>query len=110
MDSKAAAVTENTDSVHVMTTADKTKRHVDARTRTTVNVPVVGEFLPGPGSYVVLPDRASLVYVGAVAGLAVLEVVEWPVGVALIAGHWLAQQRTKSRALAAVEEALQDVG
>jgi hypothetical protein len=44
-----------------------------------VGVPLVGT--------VTLPPAEQLAYVGGIALLAAFEIIEWPVGVALIAGH-----------------------
>jgi hypothetical protein len=90
--------------------AAQVRSHVRARTRTLVHVPWIGELLPGPGSHVELPDRPALAYAGTVIGLAALEVIEWPLGAALVAAHLASQRRAKSRALAAVEEAFKDAG
>lgn len=47
-----------------------------------VNVPLIGT--------VTLPPAEQLAFVGGIALLAALDIIEWPVGVALTAGHILA--------------------
>jgi hypothetical protein len=47
-----------------------------------VDVPLIGT--------VTLPPAEQLAYVGGIAILAALEIIEWPVGVVLAAGHILA--------------------
>lgn len=47
--------------------------------------------LPAFGT-VQLPSKGTLAYFGAVAGLAALGLVEWPVAVIVGVGHMLAQQ------------------
>ena len=49
---------------------------------TRVVVPMIGA--------VTLPPPENLAFLGGIAALAVLEVIEWPIGLALIAGHTLA--------------------
>lgn len=45
--------------------------------------------IPGIGP-VRLPAPPQLAYVGGIAALAALQVIEWPIGLALAAGHPLA--------------------
>lgn len=40
-----------------------------------------------------LPSKGTLAYFGAVAGLAALGLLDWPVAVVIGVGHLLAQQR-----------------
>jgi hypothetical protein len=47
-----------------------------------VDVPVIGTLT--------LPPPQQLAYLGGVAALAALDIIDWPVGLALIAGHVLA--------------------
>lgn len=49
---------------------------------TRVTVPLIGT--------ITLPPPDQLAYVGGIAALVALEVMEWPVGLALTAGHVLA--------------------
>ena len=49
-----------------------------------VNLPAVGR--------VRIPRPDQLAYYGALAGLAAFELIEWPVALAIIAGHALASQ------------------
>jgi hypothetical protein len=65
-----------------------------------VTLPIVGR-LPIPR-----PDQ--LAYFGALAGLAVLEIIEWPVAIAIGAGHVLASQH-HNKVLEELGEALGDV-
>ena len=66
-----------------------------------VDVPVIGT--------VALPPAEQIAFAGGIALLTALEVIEWPVAVALIAGHVLAA-RTHNKILQdfgrALEEAL----
>ncbi len=48
--------------------------------------------LPGMGS-VRLPPPEQLAYLAGIAVLTALEIIEWPVAVALATGHILAEQR-----------------
>jgi hypothetical protein len=52
-----------------------------------VNVPLIGT--------VKLPPTEQLAFVGGIALLAALDIIEWPVGVALTAGHILASASNK---------------
>ena len=47
-----------------------------------VTLPVVGRMR--------IPNPDQLAYYGALAGLAALEIIDWPVALALVAGHALA--------------------
>jgi hypothetical protein len=47
-----------------------------------IDVPVIGTLT--------LPPAQDLAYIGGVAALTALEVIEWPVGLVLVAGHLLA--------------------
>jgi hypothetical protein len=49
---------------------------------TRVDVPFIGR--------VTLPCPEQMAYIGGIALLAALDIIEWPVGVALTAGHLLA--------------------
>ena len=51
-----------------------------------VDVPVIGTLT--------LPPPQQLAYVGGIVALAALDVIDWPVGLVLVAGHVLA---TRSR-------------
>jgi hypothetical protein len=51
-----------------------------------VDVPVIGTLT--------LPPPQQLAYIGGIAALAALDVIDWPVGLVLVAGHILA---TRSR-------------
>lgn len=51
----------------------------------------LGLDLPGIG-HLDLPPKGSLAYYGAIALMAGLGLLEWPVAVAVAAGHFLAQQ------------------
>ncbi|HXT93736.1 MAG TPA: hypothetical protein VN714_31285 [Trebonia sp.] len=64
-----------------------------------VAVPVIGT--------VTLPPPEQLAFVGGVAALTVLEVIEWPVAVALVAGHVLAA-RSHNKVVRDFGEALQE--
>lgn len=48
--------------------------------------------LPVLGS-VALPPPEQLAYVGGIAALAALEIIEWPIGLVLATGHLLAATR-----------------
>lgn len=48
--------------------------------------------MPSLGA-VQLPSKGTLAYFGAVAGLAALGLLDWPVAVVIGVGHLLAQQR-----------------
>lgn len=56
-------------------------KEVTEKNSTRVTVPLVGT--------VTLPPPENLAFLGGIAALVVLEVLEWPVGLALAAGHAL---------------------
>ncbi|MDT3444881.1 MULTISPECIES: hypothetical protein [unclassified Pseudofrankia] len=62
--------------------------------------------LPGHRQ-VALPSLDQLAFLGGVAALAVLEIIEWPVAVILVVGHTLATSR-HSKALRDFGEALEE--
>lgn len=62
----------------------------DAATQA-LQVHALGLDLPAIG-HVDLPPKGSLAYYGAIALMAGLGLLEWPVAVAVAAGHFLAQQ------------------
>jgi hypothetical protein len=66
----------------------------------------VGVVLPALGT-VRLPPPQTLAWLAGVSALAVLEIVEWPVAVAIGAGHLLAQQ-THMKLLHDFGEALEE--
>jgi hypothetical protein len=67
------------------------KNSIDAKLR------IIGELQ--------LPDTEDLVFIGGVTGLAIVELVEWPVAVLLGVGHVLASVR-HDKMLRAFGEAL----
>lgn len=71
----------------------------DAET-SAVTLPVVGR--------VRIPRPEQLVYYGALAGLAALEVIDWPIALAIGAGHALASSH-HSKVVRELGEALEDV-
>lgn len=72
---------------------------VDRNQHLTVTLPVVGQ--------VTLPQPEDLAYVGGIAALVALELIDWPVAVALGVGHALSSQH-RSRGLAELGQALDD--
>ena len=52
------------------------------------------------------PERESAAYYAVLGGLVAVEVIDWPIGVLLAAGHLLATQH-RYRALAGVAEAIE---
>jgi hypothetical protein len=64
-----------------------------------VNLPVVGR--------VRIPRPDQLAYYGALAGLAALEVIDWPIAVAIGAGHALASSH-HNRVAQELGEALEE--
>ena len=64
-----------------------------------VTVPVVGR--------VRIPRPDQLAYYGALAGLAALEIIDWPIALAIGAGHALASNH-HNKVAAELGEALQD--
>lgn len=55
--------------------------------RTTVNIEI-----PGVGSFR-LPSLDQIAFLGGIATLALIEIIEWPVAVVLATGHILAHNR-----------------
>jgi hypothetical protein len=91
------------------TMAEKMKRNVPHRSAVqrvreaetfTVTLPIVGR--------VRIPRPDQLAYYGALAGLAALEIIDWPIAVAIGAGHVLASQH-HSKVMEELGEALGDV-
>jgi hypothetical protein len=89
--------------------AEKAKRSVSHRGAVerirkaetfSVTLPVVGR--------VRIPRPDQLAYYGALAGLAALEIIDWPIAVAIGAGHVLASQH-HSKVMEELGEALGDV-
>jgi hypothetical protein len=64
-----------------------------------VNLPVVGR--------VRIPRPEHVAYYGALGALAALEIIEWPIALAIAAGHALAENQ-HSRVAQEVGEALED--
>ncbi|WP_433761459.1 hypothetical protein [Nocardia sp. CA-135398] len=64
-----------------------------------VDLPVIGR--------VRLPRPEHLAYYGALSALAAAEIIEWPVALALAAGHWLVQDQ-HNRVAHEIGEALED--
>jgi hypothetical protein len=64
-----------------------------------VNLPVVG--------HVDIPRPEQLAFYGGVAALAALQIIEWPVALAITAGHVLATQH-HNRILEELGEALEE--
>ena len=62
--------------------------------------------LPGIGK-IPIPRPEQLAYLGGLAALAALEIIDWPVALAIGAGHALAQQH-HNRVARELGEALQD--
>jgi hypothetical protein len=87
--------------------ADKTQpnSHRDAvagvreAQRFAVNLPVVGR--------VRIPRPEHVAYYGALGALAALEIIEWPIALAIAAGHALVQNE-HNRAAQEIGEALED--
>jgi len=65
-----------------------------------VSLPVVGR--------VRIPRPEQLAYYGALAGLAALEIIDWPIALAIGAGHALASNH-HSKVAQELGEALEDV-
>jgi hypothetical protein len=65
-----------------------------------VRLPLVGR--------VRVPRPEQLAYYGALGALAAFEIVEWPIALAVAAGHALSQNQ-RSRVLEEIGEALEDV-
>lgn len=75
------------------------ERVCEARTFT-VRLPVVGR--------VTVPRPEHLAYYGALGALAALEIIEWPIALAIAAGHVLVENQ-HHQALAEVGEVLEDL-
>jgi hypothetical protein len=73
--------------------------HAAAKNSTRVTLPVLGQ--------VTLPPKDQLVFLAGLAGLAIAEIVEWPVAVAVGAGHILAHNRS-SKTVRDFGEALEE--
>jgi hypothetical protein len=67
--------------------------------RFAVSLPVLGR--------VTIPRPEQLAFYGGIAALAALEIIEWPVAVAITAGHLLASQQ-HNRTLEQLGEALEE--
>jgi hypothetical protein len=72
----------------------------DARTFA-VNLPVVGRIR--------VPRPEHLAYYGALGALAALEIIEWPIALAIAAGHVLVENQHSNRIVEEIGEALEDV-
>ncbi|BBY49541.1 hypothetical protein MARA_30090 [Mycolicibacterium arabiense] len=72
----------------------------DARTFA-VNLPVVGRIR--------VPRPEHLAYYGALGALAALEIIEWPIALAIAAGHVLVENQHGNRIVEEIGEALEDV-
>lgn len=90
---------ESTGNRHTKTSHATGRGHRAAKTATAKNTLQVE--LPVLGA-VTLPSPEQLAYVGGIATLAALEIIEWPIAVTLAAGHLLAATRGN--------KALQDFG
>lgn len=55
----------------------------------TVRVPAVGTFAP---------STPQMIYIGGIAGMAALGLLEWPIGLALAGGHLLIADRSSPAA------------
>lgn len=77
----------------------KAAAQVDRTQHLTVTVPVVGQ--------ITLPQPQDLAYLAGLGALLALELIEWPVAVALGVGHALTSQH-RSRALTELGEALDE--
>ncbi|GHF32568.1 hypothetical protein FHX82_005160 [Amycolatopsis bartoniae] len=64
-----------------------------------INLPLLGE--------VKVPPPRQLAYLGSIATLTALEVIEWPIGLALAAGHILVSD-SRNRVAKGVGEALEE--
>jgi hypothetical protein len=65
-----------------------------------VNLPVVGR--------VPIPRPEQIAYYGALGALAALEIIDWPIALAIAAGHALVQNQ-HNRVAQEIGEALEDV-
>jgi hypothetical protein len=88
--------------------SDKTRRSVSHRSAVervrdantfAVNLPVVGR--------VRIPRPDQLAYYGALGALAAFELIDWPVALAIVAGHALAAQH-HSKVAQEIGEALEE--
>ncbi len=79
---------------------DRVQQHVQRKMSTRIRVPLTGIAVELPVS----PD--SLAFDAAIAALAVIEVIEWPLVPLLIAGHWLSRKRGGNRIEKAIGDAL----
>jgi hypothetical protein len=77
---------------------DAVARVRDAQ-RFAVNLPVVGR--------VRIPRPEQVAYYGALGALAALEIIEWPIALAIAAGHALVQNQ-HNRVAQEIGEALED--
>jgi hypothetical protein len=91
----AESTTQSGQPVSPTVAAERTQR----RERTAVDLPVVGH-LP-------LPHPEDLAFYAGLGVLGVLELIEWPVVVALAAGHVLLR-RSHSRMITEFGEALEE--
>jgi xanthosine utilization system XapX-like protein len=64
-----------------------------------VNLPILGR--------VRVPRPEQVAYFGALGALAAFEIIEWPIALAIAAGHALAQNQ-RSRVAQEIGEALED--
>jgi hypothetical protein len=67
--------------VHLRIRGARAAEKATEQNSTRINMPLIG--------MVSLPPPEQLAYVGGIALLTALEVIDWPVGVALTAGHIL---------------------
>jgi hypothetical protein len=79
--------TKKTDNTHSAKSGDTKRGHRAAQAATAKNTLHVQ--LPILGA-VTLPPPEQLTYIGGIAALAALEIIEWPVGLALATGYLLA--------------------
>lgn len=77
----------------------KAARQATEKNSVRVTVPAIGT--------VTLPPPEQLAFLGGIAALTALELIEWPVGVALAAGHLLAA-RSRNKVVQDFGEALQE--
>jgi hypothetical protein len=84
----------HTNTGHATGRGHRAAKTATAKNTLRVELPVLGT--------VTLPPPDQLAYVGGIAALAALEIIEWPIAVTLAAGHLLAATRGN--------KALQDFG
>jgi hypothetical protein len=77
----------------------QTVKRVREAQRFAVTVPVVGRLT--------IPRPEQLAFYGGIAALAALEIIEWPVALAITAGHLLATSQ-HNRTLKELGEALEE--